>query len=193
MEKKFQDFAQNFNQGLTNQNLTDEQLLVDLANGKELALDALFLRHSGKILAYALKRGLPQERAEDLVQIVFLQLFRKKHLYKSQHKALAWIYVITRSELKDYKNREIKHHEEYQDSASAVSQNAGFAPRTETKDEAAHLLASLSPREKEVLELRFLSELEYQEIAERLGLTPVSIRQIVSRALRGLRKSYERR
>ncbi|WP_253720885.1 RNA polymerase sigma factor [Bdellovibrio bacteriovorus] len=166
------------------QECTDEELLLKLAEGETKALDILYLRHSGRVLSYALKRGLPQERAEDLLQIVFLQVHRKKHLYDSRYKALAWIYVITRSELKDYRNREIKDFSEWNDS---LSQTDGAVPMLEEKEEAATLLAELKPREQEVMKLRYLDELEYEEIAEVLKMSESNIRQIVSRSLKLLR------
>lgn len=171
MSKKFQESS-------------DEELLISLAQGEAKALDQLYLRHSGRILKYSLRRGLSQERSEDLLQIVFLQLYRKKHLYDPRHSALAWIYVITRSELKDYKNREIKDYSEWNDS---LSQTEGEAPKLESKDEAQALLSELKPREQEVMKLRYLDELEYNEIAEILNESESNIRQIVSRSLRLMR------
>lgn len=166
------------------QECTDEELLQKLAEGEYKALDHLYLRHSGRVLSYALKRGLSQERAEDLLQIVFLQLHRKKHLYDPRHSALAWIYVITRSELKDYRAREIKDFSEWDDS---LSQTEGPAPTLEMKEEAQALLNELKPREKEVMTLRYMDELEYNEIASLLEESESNVRQIVSRSLRLLR------
>jgi RNA polymerase sigma-70 factor (ECF subfamily) len=183
MENNFQDL----------QNKTDEELLLALAEGEARALDVLFLRHSGKVLSYSKKRGLSLSQAEDVVQIVFLQLFRKKHLYDSSHKALAWIYVITKSELRDYLKKERQgNFEEFQDE---MSQNAGTSPRSAdevlgTRDEASSKLSTLPARDQEVLELRYLDELEYDEIAQRLKLNETSIRQIVSRALKKLKTPH---
>lgn len=166
------------------QDLTDQELLIKLSEGEYKALDHLYLRHSGRVLSYAHRRGLSPERAEDLLQIVFMQLHRKKHLYAPRHSALAWIYVITRSELKDYRNREIKNFTEWDDS---LSQTDGSAPIIESKDEVQALLNELKPREQEVMKLRYLDELEYNEIAEILKESESNIRQIVSRSLRMLR------
>ncbi|MGE9746001.1 RNA polymerase sigma factor [Bdellovibrio bacteriovorus] len=164
--------------------LSDEDLLIKLAEGERKALDILYLRHSGRVLSYALKRRLSQERAEDLLQIVFLQIYRKKHLYDPKHSALAWIYVITRSELKDYRNREIKDFLEWDDSLSQTSESS---PILEQKDEAEALLQDLKPREQEILRLRYLDEMEYNEIAALLQESESNIRQIVSRSLKFLR------
>lgn len=166
------------------QNLTDENLLLELAEGELKALDHLYLRHSGRVLSYVLKRGFSKEQAEDVLQIVFMQLHRKKHLYNPQHSAMAWLFVITRSELKDYKNREIKDFSEWDDS---LSQTDGDAPSIEVKEEAHLLLKELRPREQEIIKMRYLDEMEYDEIAEVLQESESNIRQLVSRSIRMLR------
>lgn len=168
---------------------SDEALLLRLANGDVTALDQLFTRHAPRIKSYCWRRGLSLERCDDLLQIVFLQIYRKKHLYDPRHQALAWIYVITRSELKDYKNRELKDFSEWDDS---LSQNHELAPKIEAKDEVNSLLKELGTREQEVMSLRYLEELEYEEIAKRLKESEANIRQIVSRSLRYLRNLKRR-
>lgn len=166
------------------QEQTDEELLLSLADGETKALDILYLRHSGKVLAFAKKRGLSEERADDVLQIVFLQLHRKKHLYDPKHRALAWIFVITRSELKDYRNREIKDFQEFDDS---LSQTEGLTPSLEMKDEARGLLSELRERDQDIVKMRYLDEMEYAEIAQALDESESNIRQIVSRSVRLLK------
>lgn len=166
-------------------NSTDEELLLALADGHAQALDLLYQRHSGRVLSYSKKKGLSAEQAEDVLQIVFLQLYRKKHLYNPKYRALAWIYVISRSEVKDYRNREIKNHDSWDES---LSQTNDFTPTLEVSQEADHLLAHLKDKEQEILKMRFLSEMEYGEIAEILQEKESNIRQIVSRSLRSLKK-----
>ncbi|MFS4461083.1 RNA polymerase sigma factor [Bdellovibrio sp. HCB2-146] len=160
---------------------SDEELLNLLADGDPKALDVLYLRHSGRVLSYALKRGLTRDQSEDLLQIVFMQVYRKKHLYNAKYSALAWIYVISRSELKDYRNRELKNFAEL---PLDLSQNDDLTP---IKEETEELLGQLKGREQEVIRLRYLDELEYKEIAEVLNESESNIRQIVSRSLKFLK------
>ena len=89
------------------------------------------------------------------------------------------LFVITRSELKDYRNRELKDFTEWSDS---LSQNEGSTPIIDVRDEASALLRELRPREQEVMKLRYLDELEYEEIAAVLKESESNIRQIVSRS-----------
>lgn len=163
------------------ENHSDEELLNLLAEGEPKALDSLYMRQSGRVISYALKRGLTRDQAEDLLQIVFMQVYRKKHLYDARYSALAWIYVISRSELKDYRHRELKNFAEL---PSDLSQNEDLTPIREETEE---LLGQLKDREQEVLRLRYLDELEYAEIAAVLNESESNIRQIVSRSLKFLK------
>jgi RNA polymerase sigma-70 factor (ECF subfamily) len=164
------------------EDLSDEDLLNTLADGEPEALDVLYMRQASRVLTYGHKRGLTRDQAEDLLQIVFMQVYRKKHLYNPQYSALAWIYVISRSELKDYRKRELKNYVELPDS---LSQTTEPAP---SKGEAAELLGQLKEREQSILKMKYLDELEYKEIAAVLNETESNIRQIVSRSLKFLKK-----
>lgn len=55
-----------------------------------------------------------------------------------------------------------------------------------------HRLESLAPHEREVLELRVVQELPYDEVASRLAIRPAAARLRVSRALRRLALSVPR-
>jgi RNA polymerase sigma-70 factor (ECF subfamily) len=165
----------------------DQDLLLSLAQGDDSALDHFFKRHSNKVYNYALKRGLNGEQAQDLVQIVFMQIYRKRSQYNPKYAALAWLYVISRSELKDYRLRELKDFAEFDDS---VSQAPSQAPNIEQSQEVSHIMADLSEKERQIVEDRYINELEYEEIAKKLNESESNIRQIVSRSLRFLRKKH---
>lgn len=165
----------------------DQDLLLSLAQGDDSALDHFFKRHSNKVYNYALKRGLNGEQAQDVVQIVFMQIYRKRSHYNPQYAALAWLYVITRSELKDYRLREVKEFTEFDDS---LSQSPSHAPSIERNEEVSHYMTELPEKERQIVEDRYLNELEYEEIARKLNETESNVRQIVSRSLKFLRKKH---
>ncbi|MGZ3804606.1 MAG: RNA polymerase sigma factor [Pseudobdellovibrionaceae bacterium] len=175
---------------------SDQELLVSLARGNNAALDYFFKRHSNKVYNYALKRGCNTEQAQDLVQIVFTQIYRKRSQYDPQYAALAWVYVIAKSELKDYKLRELKNFVEFHESSSEyVSQLLFSLPnseqaQSEQNQEVHFYLADLGEKEKGILEDRYLHELEYKEIARKLNESESNIRQIVSRSLKFLKKKH---
>jgi RNA polymerase sigma-70 factor (ECF subfamily) len=168
--------------------MSDEELLIALSEGVNSALDQLFTRHGGRVLNYCAKRGLSPEQAQDLTQVVFLQIFRKKHLYDPKHPALAWLYVITKSELKDYRARESRHAGASLDSLSQIGVLDPIS--FEDADQVQALLKDLSPGEQEALKLRYIEDLEYPEIARKLNKSESNVRQIISRSLRFLKGKH---
>ena len=61
----------------------------------------------------------------------------------------------------------------------------------ECRDLVAKLLLTLDERSRTVLILRFFQELDAQQIAQRMGLTPGNVRVIQSRAIASLRQAME--
>ena len=172
--------------------LNDEELLLEVAEGSDRALAEFYGRHHAKVRAFALKKGRTQEFADELCQIVFIQLFRKKNLYDPQYKALAWLYVITKSEHKDLLLKEKRHQNP--DLLTELSQSQASPPsKVESEVDIDEVLATLSPQEQELVRARYLNEEEYAAIAERLQSSEASVRQMVSRAIKKLRLKLERR
>lgn len=175
--------------------LSDENLLIALAEGgEEEALKEFYQRHSGKVLGYCLKKGFPKESAEEVLQIVFLQLWRKRTNYSPQYKALAWLYTITQSEAKDYLNRD-RTQKKVKDSFAEETRH-GLSQRTELAPsihEVSVSLDALSPSQKEVIQKRFFEDQEFSEIAKALGQSEASVRKVISRALQVLRLQTARR
>lgn len=169
--------------------LSDEDLLISLSEGgEEEALKVLYQRHSGKVLGYCLKKGFPKEAAEEIVQIVFMQIWKKRTLYSPQYKALAWLFVLTKSEAKDYRNREktqLKVKTAWnQEKMLFVSQNDLHSPIHQEQELS---LKGLTTLQREALEKRYYEEQEFSEIAKALGKSESNIRKIISRALQILR------
>lgn len=172
--------------------LSDENLLLALAQGEEEALSIFYQRHSGKVLRFCLKKGFSKESADEILQIVFLQLWRKRAHYSAQYKALAWLYILTKSETKDYRNREKTFArtksipaEEFMTDAS---QNDDFSP---IKRQEELSWEGLSEVQKDVLTKRFYEDKEFSEIALALGKSESNIRKIISRAFQVLRSRKE--
>ena len=61
----------------------------------------------------------------------------------------------------------------------------------ECRDLVAKLLLTLDERSRTVLILRYFQQLDSQQIAQRMGLSPVNVRVIQSRAIASLRQAME--
>lgn len=154
------------------------------------AFDRLYQQNSEKLYAY-LKKKLGSE-ADDVFQLVFLKLHRSRAQYDSKYLFEQWLFVIARSVLLDYlkqkrrlnKGLPVDSSAEVEEISDPVSQSD---PGSSYDQIEALDLRQLSTEQNEVLRLRVLDELTYSEIAEKLNRSEVSVRQLVSRAIKKLR------
>jgi RNA polymerase sigma factor (sigma-70 family) len=128
-------------------------------------------------------RGHPD--AEDVAQNVKLRLFREFHRGKRYgetpyrvvvHQVIGW----TLSEYFDGRPTDVELPEDW-------SPNQTDQVEAELYLEA--LFADLPPRQREVLELRYLSGLEHEEIAQRLGMTRNAVDQALHNGHEKLRRA----
>ena len=138
---------------------------------------------------YCLKKGLSKENTEDITQIVYTQIFKKRLAYNPEHSPLAWLYIITKSETKDYlkKLRTYKDYLEDYNLFIDVSQTPTDSP-SNLQEELLSDIKTLSQKEIDLIKLRFYEEKDFQEIAVDFGLTEANVRKIISRAVKKIKK-----
>ncbi|GIV58568.1 MAG: RNA polymerase sigma24 factor [Rhodothermaceae bacterium] len=174
--------------------LSDELLMEQLQAGTVEAFDLLVERYSSKLMRYLLDFLGDPQRAEDLLQDTFLRVYRNRHAYRRFAKFSTWIYTIAgnlaRSEYRKNKRRKTTYtlrvgtrdQEEYE----LPLPDETFSPERETErtfEEQAiqEALAQLSPRYWEVVVLRDVQQLTYDEIAEITGLPMGTVKSRINR------------
>lgn len=145
----------------------------------------LFYNETSKLVFhYCRKKGLAQETCEDIVQIVYTQIFKKRQQYKADHNPLAWLFIITKSETKDYLKSEKTYKNYISDFSDFMSQTHDSSPSSLKEID----LSSLSDSEKQMIQLRYAEDKDFEQIANDLKLSPANVRKIISRGLQKLRK-----
>ena len=137
---------------------------------------------------FLLRRGgVPSADVEDVGQEVFLRLMRYETAELVEHPQ-AYLYKVASNVATEWsiraRNRQ-PHDEKWVDSLIDSEQPESQMMRTQTQREVERALNTLTPYQREVLKLFFVEELEYSEIAVRLG---ESVRSIT----RQFRKGYEK-
>ena len=140
--------------------------------------------HAVELIAHAKKLGAGPD-SEDVVQDALLRALRAYPRLKHGEHLRAWLYRITTNAAYDHHARRARRHEELHDSPPD-----GVVPETTTDDVDAFetLIDPLPDTARAALQLRFVEDLPYDAIAERLDCSPEAARQRVSSALRSLRK-----
>jgi len=143
-----------------------EQLLQRLAAGEREALAAFFDRYASLVNALALRiLGDPAE-AEDVVQEVFVQVWRQAERFdRERGTPEAWLCTIARSRALDRRRRRTARREDPAESG----RDGGVPPHTADELAVRQALARLPPEQREALELAYYEGLSQTEIAVRLS------------------------
>lgn len=136
------------------------------------AFNELYSRYSQRVFNFLNKKVKNQTECEDLLQKVFIKIHESKHLYKSKYKFEQWLFVISRSQALDY----FRASKRYSDRIAQYEPEV--ANDTEVDMSA---LKNLDSDQQELLEMKFIDELSYQEISAIVNKSEVSLRKTLSR------------
>lgn len=164
--------------------LADEELMSLYQGGSEEAFKILFTRHSGKVFGYLISKVASRQDATDLFQEVFVKIHKSKHLYNKSLPVMPWIFSVTRSVLFDGFRKTEKRREVFDVDFDEIP--AAQAPQDLSN--VMPLLKDLPSKQQIALQMRYVEEKTFEEIAQRLETSPVNVRQIISRGVKHLKE-----
>ncbi len=150
------------------------------------SVEELFLDLQPKLRRVFRRFRLPVEDAEDVLQETFLDLvYKQDEIYNAE----AWVLAAVRNRCIVYWRRRRRQLWEAVDAAVLELFAAPHPPSQEAVDlrrDLERVLARLPQRCRSVLALRYGLGYRSQEVAERLGYRPSSIRKVTSRCVAAL-------
>jgi RNA polymerase sigma-70 factor (ECF subfamily) len=154
------------------EDVSDADLLARVADHDRVAFELLYDRYVRSIYGLALRRLRNRVDAEDAVQEVFAAVWRSAGSYRRERGAAGgWLYTVARNAIVDRLRRSGPSMEsELPELVSAERRPDEQAEETYTAWRIHRALEELQPREREVIELAYWSELSQSEVAEFLGL-----------------------
>lgn len=153
--------------------------------GSEEAFKALYSRHSGRIFGYLRSRSNSEQEATDLFQEVFVKIHKSKHLYNRSLPVLPWIFSITHSVLIDGKRSAERKKETFNYDFDQIPSPEGEESRLAS---VSPLMAHLPEKQSVALQMRYLDEKTFEEIADSLKISPMNVRKLVSRGVQNLKR-----
>ena len=174
----------------------DLRLVELLREADERAYEELITRFQQPVYTLALRLLSDNSEAADVVQEVFLKVFRNIGSFRGQSSLKTWIYRITVNEAHNarrwffrHRRREVEldtNPEEPCDRTAALADSARSPYQCAVEREQYLLIEAalerISPIFREAVVLRDITDLSYEEIAVVLG---VSLGTVKSRILRG--------
>lgn len=172
--------------GTNEDSRSDEELMRLYQNGVSNAFEILYARHSGRVYAYLCKKTSTVQAA-DILQEAFLKLHGKRDRYSSEYPFLPWLFTIARNALFDHcRLGETKIAQRSNSSALESILDLPASDRSST-DGVVAALQALPSVQKRAIELRYLTEWSFEQIAAEMKTSPSNVRQIVSRGIKKLR------
>ena len=174
----------------------DARILRGLRSGIDEAYEELMDRYEQPIYGMVYRLLGNQTDACDVVQEVFLKVFRSVGSFREQSSLRTWIYRIAVNEAYNHRrwfSRHCRHEVSLEkegaehDSAIDLAQDPGRSPYELALDGETRLLieralAEINPVFRTAVVLRDIQNLSYEEIAE---ILQVSLGTVKSRILRG--------
>lgn len=155
------------------------------------AIGTLYDQHQDAVFRYLWARLGERQLAEDLTGDVFLRMLGALPNYRPNAPFRAWLYRIARNLLIDHYRKHAQHATLPLQQAEAQSAPASDPSQTAehrlTVERVHHALARLEETQREVVTLRFLSDLSLQETAAALEKTEAAVKALQHRGLAALR------
>lgn len=184
----------------------DDHLIAGLRAGDEAAYEALLGRFQQPVFNLVSRLLKDTGEACDVVQEVFLKVFRKIDFFRGDSSLKTWIYRIAVNEAHNHGRWNGRHRRQevgleggedsrgYCDTLPAP----GGSPFDYVLDRERHrlieaALAELSPSFRSVVVLRDVEDLSYEEIAEILDVPLGTVKSRILRGREALRRELEKR
>jgi RNA polymerase sigma-70 factor (ECF subfamily) len=187
---------------------SDESLMLRYRDGDVRAFEVLVQRHRKPVYNFILRFVRDNAQAEDLMQETFLRLIKSADNYEKQAKFTTWLYTIARNLCVDASRRG-KHRKAAsldapvspgkEDDGMALidlvaDQGAGTDRKAISRELAVRIrraVEALPEEQREIFLLREVSDLQFNEIAQIVGVPENTVKSRMRYALEKLREALE--
>lgn len=146
----------------------DEDLLKLVAQGDSVAFAQLYDRFAPRVFGLALKLVHDRQAAQDILQDVFLELWRRAPSFDASiGTAPAWILMIARSRSIDSIRKRMRERTRLESLQPAA---AAGGPTVADTEWLARTIPGLAPDLREVVHLAYAQGLTREQIAQALGI-----------------------
>ena len=170
----------------------DDAHIMNAVKGDENALAAVYDFYARRIYRYFYNRVGNSEDAEDLTAQTFMSVIGALPRYQHRGQFTAWVFQIARSKAMDFFRSNHSHKQEEADVTVKVADDTlERIIQGQTIETLRAIIRLLGEDERELLRLRFVSDLTYLEIAKLLGRKEDAVRKSLNRILERLHAQME--
>jgi RNA polymerase sigma-70 factor (ECF subfamily) len=172
---------------------SDENLMEFVQMGNDLAFTELVFRYNNRLQNFLFRYTQNHKDSEDLVQETFLRVHKSRHSYERIAKFSTWMYPIAINLAKSlYKRKKrmqlisIHKNDSDPDSFDFLLEDASILQdeklhQTLSLQKLQEAVDSLQDEFKQVVILRDIEQMSYEEISERIGVLMGTVKSRINR------------
>lgn len=177
--------------------MTEQELIRAAQGGSERAFEEIVQRYEKQVYHLALRMCGREEDAWEVYQEAFLSAWRGLGSFRGDAALSTWLYRLTSNAAIDYLRRQNRQRalegtslddEEAPEPADTAPSPAQAAEQGELREQIQAGLMALSASQRQVLLLRELQGLTYEEISRALALDLGTVKSRIARGRENLRK-----
>ena len=164
---------------------SDSQLVELASEGDQQAFEYLFTRYREALMRLFEQRLDDKTVASDLLQETFIKVYLHLDSYSKNFTFGQWIYTIARNTLVDHLRRrsnDLSIDERFRAPQATTPSPEESVIINQSRNHFYSAINELSAEYREIIEMRFLEEYSYEEIAEKLGRPINTIKTQIRRA-----------
>jgi len=172
--------------------LTDEQLVILLKKGDQLAFTEIYSRYAEKLVGFAASKLYSLDDSRDLLHDLFVGFWENRDSLNINSNLQSYLFTILRRRIVDKIRKNITR-EEYTVMLQSLttphhSTTEQQIAEKDLKQQIRNALNELPPRVQEIYHLSREENLNTREIAEKLNLSEQTVKNQLTVALKHLRK-----
>ncbi len=177
-------------------NTSDQNLIDKALGGSQRAWLKLVRRYESRVYNYCLRMCGSSNDAMDLMQEVFLAVYRNLPNFRGQSQFITWLFRIAANKSTDWlrgRHRIPTHNAIQVEPEHKISEESPHHQlQTEQSNaQIQHSLAVLPDDQRLVIELKFFQHFTFEEIAHQLGISPNTAKTRLYAALNKLKGQLE--
>lgn len=175
---------------------TDEELIEEIKNGSQAAMEVLVKKHYRSIFAYVYRKLGDYHLAYDVTQEIFIKMIKSIHNFKHKGQFKNWLLTITVNHCRDYfrsakfkqKSTELELDDSIKDERGNVLDLLSKKIESEQMKE---VIQQLPEFQREVIILRFYHDLKIKDIAYITNNKEATVRSRLKQGMQKLKNSFK--
>ncbi len=157
----------------------------------------LYFAYFNELLAYGRRIGFDEDTCKDAIQDLFYKIYISENKLKHIQHIEFYLIQSLKNTLFDRYNKERRMQqfnlleiEPKEEEENCIDQMILEENRKEQEKEIRQLLTKLSPKQRKIIQYRYLMNLSDTEIAALMRMTPDAVKKNIYRALRKMKEAF---